>query len=131
MKRFSVIVDGWSNLPLGQLMNAASIAVGGLKSDGFGERIIDENGNPHAAIRFNMPILKAKKPSDFFKVINQAKTLSLDYVIFCREAQALSNSFENYRETVQSSKDLSIVSMAIYGDDEVVRKAVKSLSVMQ
>lgn len=129
MKRFSIIVDGWNELSVGQLMNVAAIALGGLKSDGFTEKIYGKGSIPHSGISFNMPILKAKKVSDFEKAIKNAKDLNLDFVVFSREAQSLSNSFEEYKRRVETGENLSIVSMAIYGEDESVRKAVKFLSV--
>lgn len=129
MKRFSIIVDGWSDLSIGQLMNVAAISVGGLKSDGFAEKIHGKNGIPHSGISFNMPILKAKKSGDFEKAIKNSKDFGLDFVVFSKEAQLMSNSFEDYKKMVQDGENLSIVSMAIYGEDEVVRKAVKFLSV--
>ena len=127
--RFSIIVDGWSNLSVGQLMNVAAISVGGLKSSGFAEKINGVNGVPHSGILFNMPVLKAKKSGDFEKAISNAKKLNLDFVVFSKEAQIMSNTFEEYKKKVESTDSLTIVSMAIYGDDTLVRKAVKFLSV--
>jgi Protein of unknown function (DUF2000) len=129
MHRFTIIVDGWSDLSIGQLMNVAAISVGGLKSDGFEEKIYGKNQIPHSGIAFNMPILKAKKSGDFEKAIKNAQELELEFVVFSKEAQMMSNSFEEYKQKVQNGEDLSIVSMAIYGEDEAVRKAVKFLSV--
>ncbi len=129
MKRFTIIVDGWSGLSIGQLMNVSAIALGGLKSDGFAEKIYGKDLIPHSGIAFNMPILKAKRSVDFDKAIKNAMDLGLDFVVFSKEAQSLSNSFEEYKRKVENNENLSIVSMAIYGEDELVRKAVKFLSV--
>ena len=128
MNRFAVVVDGWNDLPIGQLMNSVAIVVGGLGSDGFDQKINGADGNFHSAIKFNMPILKAKKKTDFDKVINNAKQENLEFVVFCKEAQLMSNSFEEYKIKVQTDSFLSIISIAIYGEDERVRRSVKFLS---
>jgi hypothetical protein len=114
----------------GLVANAAAIVVGGLKCDGFAERILGKDGLHHSAIQWNMPILKAKRQQDFIKVGNSAKEYGLEMAVFCKEAHALSNSFDEYKKTVEENPDLTIVSIAIYGDDSAVRKAVKFLSVL-
>ena len=128
--RFAVIINNDLVDKPGLVANVAAIAIGGLKCDGFIENIQDKNGIGHASILWNMPVLKSKRQRDFLKVNKLASDMGLMVSAFSKEGMTLSNSYEEYKKVITESEQLTILSMAIYGEDSLVKQAVKSLSVL-
>lgn len=128
--RFALVVLDKLKLTPALLVNASAIAMGGLKSSGFDEPIVSKAGIPNAAIKWNVPILKAKTQKDFLKVAKIAAEHKLVISSFSEEGMSLSNSFEAYVEIVKDSEALTILAMAIYGEEDSVKTCVKFLSVL-
>jgi hypothetical protein len=125
--RLTVVLD--RKLSPGPAANAAAIVIGGL-SAGFGPSVEDLSGNAHAAILWNLVVLKADSSQRLVKLLDAARTNSVKTVAFSTRGQALSNSFLAYEREIQaaSTADLEIVAVALYGPEEKVRALTRSFS---
>lgn len=125
--RLAVVLD--RRLPPGPAANAAAIVAGGL-SAGFGPAVIDADGNAHAAILWNLVVLKADSSGRLAKLLNAAHADSVKAVAFSSRGRELSNSFSSYEREIRaaSTADLEIVAVALYGPEETVRALTRSFS---
>jgi hypothetical protein len=113
--------------------SAAAIVVGGLRSEGFGEPILDADGNSHAAILWNMVVLRAKSVGQLTSLLSAARDASVQAVAFTSRGQELSNSFPKYREEIarRHTTELEIVAVGLFGLDEAIRKLTRAFSIFR
>lgn len=128
-KRLAVVLQ--KSLAGGRAANVAAVVVGGLKCQAFGEPVKDLDGNRHAAIKWNMPVLRAKTNGQLLKLLNAASAMGVESVAFCDEGRSMSNSFVEYISVVTSHKTehLSIVGVGLFGDDAAVRELTRQFSI--
>lgn len=129
-KRFAVVLS--KKLSIGEAANVAAIVAGGLKCDGFSKPVRDLDGFPHAGMMWNMPVLRAKTPSQLSKLVTQAAEVHVDAVVFTEQGRTLSNSYATYRNMVESNQisELTIIGVALFGDDPTVRRLTRSFSLL-
>jgi hypothetical protein len=129
--RFAVVLHG--DLDAGGAANAAAIVIGGLRSEGFGPPVTDLDGNPHAAVRWNMPILKAKTRGQLSSLLVRARSGGLLCTAFTRQGRDLSNSFDEYARTIAaaSAEQLDILAVGLFGPDDEIRALTRAFSVFR
>ena len=121
------------NLESGAAANAAAIVVGGLRCDAFEPAVPDVDGHLHAAIHWNLVVLKARSAAQLKKLLPSAMAESVRAVAFTSKGQELSNSFDLYKEQIarQHTADLDIVAVALFGTDAAVRSLTSSFSLFR
>jgi hypothetical protein len=126
--RLAVVLD--AGLSGGPAANAAAIVMGGLCCAGFGDPIEDADGHSHAAILWNLVVLKAKSPLHLLKLIRAARLEAVRAVAFTSRGQDLSNSFEVYKQDIRSNHtaELGIVAVGLFGREEQVRSLTRTFS---
>jgi len=120
-------------LESGAAANAAAIVVGGLRCKAFEPALPDADGHLHAAIRWNLVVLKARSATQLKKLLPSATAESVKAVAFTSKGQELSNSFNLYKEEIarQHTDDLDIVAVALFGTDDAVRSLTRSFSLFK
>jgi hypothetical protein len=121
------------NLEVGQAINAAAAVMGGLRCVAFDEPILDASGHLHAAIRWNMPVLKAKNEGQLKRLLVAARQARVKAVAFTNSGQSFSNSFLAYCEFIRmhDMEALPIIAIGLFGEDANVRLLTKSFSVFR
>jgi len=133
MKKVSIIVD--KNLSAGQKSNVAAILTGQLSLSNSGiyaeKVLLDKNGIAHVGITKNIVILDGGK-GQLLNLANSLKNLDTveDYTVFTETGQKLSNSFDEYTQTItrSDSETLGIVGVGIYGETDYVNQLTKKFS---
>ena len=120
-------------LESGAAANAAAIVVGGLRCDAFEPALPDADGHLHAAIRWNLVVLKARSAAQLKKLLSSATEASVEAVAFTSKGQELSNSFNLYKEEIalQHTDDLDVVAVALFGTDDAVRSLTRPFSLFR
>jgi len=133
-QRATIILD--KNLKPGAAINAAAIVLGQLARNNPGlfadTPVLDMDGFLHAAIRWNVVVLKANSPVQLANSVAHITENGhdLDVAVFSDWGRTVSNGFEAYSDhiTKASLTDLSPVAVAVYGDAERVRFFTKKFS---
>jgi len=134
MNRTAIIVD--KKLTLGQQANLIAIlsaAISSHTSDVIApDKIIDLNGNLHAAIKNNVVVLKANPTAILTLTVVLKEIGDIEFIVFSKEGQNSSDRFSEYKNTIarNGSKDLGIVGVALYGDSDKVKQATKKFSLL-
>lgn len=134
MNRTAIIVD--KKLTLGQQANLIAIlsaAISSHTSDVIApNKIIDLNGNLHAAIKNNVVVLKANPTAILTLTVVLKEISDIEFIVFSKEGQNSSDRFSEYKNTIarNGSKDLGIVGVALYGDSDKVKQATKKFSLL-
>jgi tyrosyl-tRNA synthetase len=128
LKRLCVVL--YKSLEGGEAANVAAIVIGGLKCTGFDDPMQDSDSNLHAAVRWNLPVLKAKTIGQLEKLLASARELNVQAVAFTRRGQSLSNSYQQYAEMLTKSRtqDIEIIGVGLFGSDEEVKALTKSFT---
>lgn len=121
------------NLESGAAANAAAIVIGGLRCDAFEPALPDLDGHLHAAIRWNLVVLKARSAAQLKKLLPSATGESVRAVAFTSKGQELSNSFNLYKEEIARlhTDDLDVVAVALFGTDNAVRSLTRPFSLFR
>jgi hypothetical protein len=121
------------SLESGAAANAAAIVAGGLRCEAFEPPVADADGHQHAAVRWNVVVLKARSAGHLKKVLAAARGESVRAVAFTTRGQELSNSFEQYREELsrQHTDALDVVAVGLYGPDAAVRSLTRPFSLFK
>ncbi len=121
------------NLESGAAANVAAIVAGGLRCDAFESPILDADGHQHAAIRWNVVVLKARSAAHLKKVLSAARNESVQAVAFTTRGQELSNSFGQYKAELsrQNTEALDVVAVGLYGPDHAVRSLTRPFSLFR
>ncbi len=135
MKRIAIILD--KNLNSGEVGNVSAILMGDLAGkhpEIFAkEEVKDTTHISHATIKFSTVVLKGGAVS----MTNFAKKLvalpEISCVVFSKQGQSLNNEYELYKNMVETSSidALSLVGVAVYGDEETIKPLTKKFSVMK
>lgn len=135
MKRTAIIIN--KNLPFGEQANVIAIvsaALANVTEDMISsEKIIDLNGNKHAGIRNSLVVLKSN-PTALLTLTETVNELGdIESVVFTSKGQRLNNQFSEYQTEISRSelKDLELVVVALYGEDEQIRKLTKKFSLLR
>ncbi|WP_086312686.1 hypothetical protein A5821_000276 [Enterococcus sp. 7F3_DIV0205] len=135
MKRTAIIIN--KNLPFGEQANVIAIvsaALANATEDMIdSEKIIDLNGNKHAAIKNSLVILKSN-PTALLTLTETVNELdSVESVVFTSKGQRLNNQFSDYKIEISTNelKNLEPVVVALYGEDEQIRTLTKKFSLLR
>lgn len=120
------------NLESGAAANAAAIVSGGLRCEAFEPPISDADGHHHAAIRWNVVVLKARSAGHLKKLLAAAKDEPVQALAFTSRGQALSNSFEQYQDELsqQRIEGLDVVAVGLYGAEQTIRSLTRQFSLL-
>lgn len=131
VRRLAVVLH--RDLEAGQACNAAAIVIGGLRCDAFAAPVNDADGHPHAAIRWNMPILKARNASQLRRLLATARQEGVQAVAFTEVGQEFSNNVGSYADHIRGHEieALPVVAVGLFGDHAKIRELTKSFSVFR
>jgi Protein of unknown function (DUF2000) len=120
-------------LESGAAANVAAIVVGGLQCEAFEAALPDADRHLHAAIRWNLVVLKARSAPQLQKLVASAAESSVLAVAFTSKGQELSNSFDQYKDEISlhHTNDLNLVAVAVYGGDDAVRSLTRPFSLFK
>jgi hypothetical protein len=98
----------------------------------FEQTLKDLDGNSHATIRENIVILEAGSGQlsnlpELFKSENE----KIDYVLFSKIGQNLSNNFDEYYKIISqsSTKETEVIGIGLRGEYETIKKLTKKFSI--
>ena len=129
--RFAAVIN--PNVDAGAAANVVAVVIGGLQCNGFVQPIVDTDGYAHAAICWNLVVLKAKSMTQLRTLLLAAREKSIQAVAFTNCGQELSNSFSAYKDKITQSgvNDFKIVAVGLFGPDSVIRSLTKSFSIFK
>ena len=125
-------------LTAGQKANVASIIMGQLSMNNpeiyFENKLLDLSGNNHATIRENIVILEAGS-GQLYNLMELIKSENdkVDYILFSKIGQNLSNSFSEYYETISKSKTIEteIIGIGLRGEYDLIKQLTKKYSIVK
>lgn len=129
-KRIAIVL--LSDLERGEAANVAAVLCGQISqadSQYFNSSAVtSKDGLSHAAPNYSVVVLRAKNASQLESLASQ----NPEAICFSRYGQGLNNAFEQYARGLAEAeaKDVSLIGVAVYGDDESVRAKTKKFSLM-
>jgi hypothetical protein len=148
-----IIIIVERGLTAGQKANAAAVVMGQLTLNNpeiyDHTALQDLDGNRHAAIRENVVVAEAgsgqlynllqsiKSEKETLEQTAAAKPGSLkpliDYVLFSKTGQNLSNSFDEYAKKISPSKtvETNITAIGLRGNFEIITRLTKKFSLVK
>ncbi len=121
-----------ANLNAGEAANVAALLCGQVsRTDGLffsTETVVDQDGLHHVAPRFSVVILKAKNPSQLYKLASEYNGA----ICFSRDVQRFNNAFPEYKQFIANStaSTADIIGVAVYGEDGAVRALTRKFSLL-
>ena len=127
VERISIVVN--KGLSAGQKANVAAIIMGQLalsNNQVYENEVMDIDNTIHVGIQVNVIILESTE-SQLISLINDAKKSNLNYYVFTRIGQELSNSFSVYKEKIYSMNTINtgVVGVGVFGCSDEIKNLTK------
>lgn len=97
------------------------------------EEVNDTTHISHATIKFSTVVLKGGVVSITSFVKKLVDIPEISFVSFSKQGQSLNNEYELYKNMIETSSidDLSLVGIAVYGDEDIIKLLTKKFSLMK